>query len=210
MTFSRAILSLTGVLITLTSAGNAHAQKSVLTDEDIQTAIRSGATAKSHNPYTNDWGIGVVLGPRIWIDPVILSQVFTPTEWIKWQSHMSASKLLPPFKPREEDLAPVLHVGTMSTAKDMTIGCYHVMNVVLRDTKKSITLQPIQISTTVQTYQNIFGATLPCAGAIATFSLDGLEKVRAADSNREFLLTIVTEDGPIDQKIRKSEFSRLD
>jgi hypothetical protein len=197
-------------LIVLTGVGSLYAQKRVLTDDDIQSAVQSGATAKSHNPYTNDWGIGVVLGPKIWIDPVILSHIFTPTEWIKWQSHMSATKLLPSFKPQQEDLVPVIRVGTMSTAANMTTGCYQVTNVVLRDTKKSVAVQPIQISTTIQNYQNAFGATLVCAGAVATFGLDDLEKVRAVDSNREFILTVVTEGGPIDQKVKKSEFSRLD
>ena len=44
-----------------------------------------------------------------------------------------------------------------------------------------------------------FGAHLGCAGAVAIFSLDELEKLRSLDRNRDFLVSFATDAGPMDR-----------
>jgi len=134
--------------------------------------------------------------------------LFTPTEWIKWQAHLSAKKL-ESYVPHEEDLAPNVHVLVTTWVTDT--GCYQVSNVVLRDVRKTTVIQPSSFTPDTHVYQNAFGATVTCQGAIATFGLDQMEALRSLDSNREFLVSVLVPAGVAsDWKVTRKDFVRLD
>lgn len=186
-----------------------HAQKANLTDDDVKAAILTGQKKPSWGSAPSD-GIGVGLVEFShsfnWMDVY----VYTPIEWIKWQSRLSSTNLKP-FMPSQDDMAPVLRVIVMTGTSDLRYSCSQVSNVVLRDVKKSTVAQPISYTPAPQEYQNFFGATQMCTGAIATFGMDDLAKVRSMDPKKEFFIAIAVQGGtPIDRKLKEKEFSHLD
>ena len=71
-------------------------------------------------------------------------------------------------------------------------------------------IQPDSFTQTTQEYQNLFSAKVMCAGAVATFALDGLAKVRSLDPGQEFLVSIATDHGIVDRRLKKGQFSHIE
>jgi hypothetical protein len=206
-------LSLIAMRLLLVSVpSTVSAQKKNLTDDDVKAAAEFGQSRKNLSPDANGFerAIGAILGPTLWIPPYVVGFAFTPTEWIKWQAHAAAASLKP-YTPDKDDLASVFRVNVVSQPADnVAAGCYQVSNVVLRDTRKMTTIQPDSLMPTTQEYQNSFGAKLGCSGAVAIFSLDNLERIRKLDPNQEFLVSIATDHGIFDRKLKRGQFSRIE
>jgi hypothetical protein len=210
---TQGVLLMTALLFLAVNPSLAFAQKRDLTDEDIKAAVQFGIKKKFHSPISGrglGTGIGVLLHPRLWLVSNVYAYVFTPTEWIKWQAHTAANNLRLPYTPSADDLAPVLRVVVVSETSDLNYPCDQVSNVVLRDAKKATTVQPVQFAPMTQEFQNAFGAKVNCAGAIAVFSLDDLDKIRSLDANREFFVSIATDRAVVDRKVSKGDFDRLE
>ena len=200
---------LVALVMGITFSPMSHAQKTNLSEQDIKEAILAGQKSPGWgNPPW--WKIGVTLiqfsHSFNWMDVY----VYTPVEWIKWQSRLSSTNLKP-FMPSHDDVAPILRVIVITGTSDLRYGCSQVSNVVLRDVNRSTVLQPTSYTPTPEEYQNLLGAKQMCTGAIATFSMDDLAKVRNLDPKKEFLITTAAEgETPTDHKIKEKEFSRLD
>lgn len=197
------------VLMIVTFCPQIRAQKAALSEQDVREAIVAGQKKPGlGNPLW--WKVGVTLIQFSHQDDWMDLYVYTPVEWIKLESRL-ASANLKPYEPSQDDLAPVLRVVVITGTDDLRFHCSQISNIVLRDVKKSMIVQPISYTPASEDYQNLFGATQMCKGAIATFSMDDLAKVRSMDAKKEFLISTAAEgETPTDHKIKEREFPRLD
>ena len=211
------ILSVTSgivaVLIGLLVSCPLAAQKKELTDQDVSAAVQYGSTRTDKSGDFANLKIGIVIDANFYTDGFedpVDAYVFTPTEWIKWRAYLAAKDLKPTFVPGKDDLLPVLHVIVSSGIPEDTDGCRQISNVVLRDPKKTTMLHPATFTNRTTYFQNLFGAQLSCSGAMVTFDLSSLDKLRGLDPKREFLVSAVSDKGISDRKVKTKVFRFLD
>ena len=210
---SRLLRSMSLVMLVCVGSQQARSQSRTLSEDQIKAAVQEGQAKKNLSLDSNGYqhAFGALLGPTLWLPPYVVAYAFTPSEWIKFQAYATAKSLKPTYVPDENALAPVLRVFVTSQAgSTIGEGCYQVTNVVLRDVQKTVSVQPNAFQTADQDYQNVFGAKETCAGAVALFDLVAVDKVRSLDATHEFYVSIATDHGIMDRKLKKGQFSRIE
>ena len=168
-----------------------------LTLNDIQTAIFSGmaCTTCGQSGYT--------------------IMVYTPEQWIELGAARAKGEMLP-FSIADVNVqmrAPIVHVIALPSKANYLTGegisfSSSVHRVVLNDTARQITIQPITVvNDTVQ--DNSALRSIQYTTASADFLMSDVDKLRASDSKHEFFIVVVGDNQNKFFKVKSRDFKKL-
>ena len=180
------------------------AQKASLTPDDIKTAIEKGTAQK--NTFYKELGIGLRLSDGLLAYQL---QVYTPTTWIQRQALNAAFKY-EPYTPSDDDLRPVLRVIVTPRAPEGMYSCPLVNRVILQDTKKTNTAQPLTAVGSATVYQNAFGAQTICTRQYSEFALADLAQLRGSSDDGFVIKILQNQSGSeMSYEVKKKHFERI-
>jgi hypothetical protein len=131
--------------------------------------------------------------------------VYTPLAFIaNERAKAKEYRAFGPLEVTEEMRQPVLtviiHPDSPAAFHAFASSVEHV--VIGSTAKEAVALQPLRKETFGEEFQNAMGAKIDLSGVIATFPLDAIDAIRAADPNREFFVTVVGSGSKKDFKVK--------
>jgi hypothetical protein len=155
-----------------------------LSDEEVKLALTG--KGKDHSVLMQDMGLMAAQGNQI---PTIT--LYMPEAVLAIRGE-SAKKQFTQYEPSEEDKRRSLMIVAQGYAgKTITEGCTSITRVVLLSDPSGAIVEEAYLSEPLgETWRNNFGATNHCQALRTKFSLDNVQKVRAAAPNREFLVAV--------------------
>ena len=168
---------------------------SVLADDEVVSAI--GGKGKDHWVSIQDMGLMAAQGNQV---PTIT--LYMPEAVLAVQA-ASAKKQFTKYSPSEEEKRRSLMVVAEGYAgKTITEGCTSITRVVLLSDPSGTLVEEAYLSEPLaETWRNNFGARNECQALRAKFSLDEVQRVKAAAPNGEFLVAVFS--GNIKTKVYK-------
>jgi len=175
-----------------------------LSDDEVKQAL--GGKGKGHWVWIEDMGLMAAQGNQV---PQIT--LYMPDAVLAIGAG-SAKKQFIKYEPTEEEKKKSLMIVAYGFAGEtITEGCTSITRVVLSSDPAGGVVQEAYLSEPLgQVWRNNFGATNDCQALRTKFSLDDVQKVRAAAPNGEFFVAVFS--GTINTKmykIKKKHQSKL-
>jgi hypothetical protein len=166
-----------------------------LSAEQVQLAL--SGKGKDHWVLIQDMGLMAAQGNQV---PAIT--LYMPEAVLAMRAE-SAKKQFTQYAPAEEDKRRSLMIVAQGYAgKTITEGCTSITRVVLLSDPSGGIVEEAYLSEPLdETWRNSFGATNSCQSLRTKFSLDSVNKVRAAAPNGEFLIAVFA--GTVNTKMYK-------
>ena len=190
-----------------------------LTDEQVNAAIQRGYSGRGHQI-----GLRLVDQQEFFFSGLLCDTcqtsgyvitVYTPEQWVEEAAHY-AKREMAPFTLAdvpEEMRQPMLHVIAMPSTPQYLNGsgfswASSVHRVVLSDTSRAVTIQPVDLSHgSVETNSAFRSASF--TSATVSFYMTDVQKLRAADAKGEFFIVVVGDNKNKFFKVKERFMSSL-
>ena len=178
----------------VTSKTLAHAAN-LLSDDEVQQAI----SGKQNDRWVTIEDMGLMAAQGNQVPKIIL---FMPKAVLAIRAE-AAKKQFIKYEPTEEDKRRSLMIVAQGYAgKTIAEGCTSITRVVLLSDPSGGVLQEAYLSEPLEElWRNSFGATNNCQALRTKFSLDDVQKVKAAAANGEFFVAVFS--GSVNTKTYK-------
>jgi hypothetical protein len=171
-----------------------------LSDEEVKAALRGDG--RDHWVLIQDMGLFAAQGTRV---PSI--EIYMPEALLSIKSE-SARKQFIEYMPSPEDRQRSLTViANGYVGKTPADGCASITRIILLSDRSGRLLKEADLSQPLEeTWRNAFGATTYCQSVQAKFSLESVQKIRAAAPDGEFFIAVFA--GSINTKMYKIKHKR--
>jgi hypothetical protein len=208
------------ILLTLQGVSQAVVSRGRLTDEQVNAAIQRG----NHDKRSHRIGLTLVDQQEFFLSGLLCTTcqtsgyvitIYTPEQWIE-QAARYARREMAPFTIAdvpEEMREQTLHVVAMPSTPAYLNGngfswASSVHRVVLSDTSRAITIQPVALSHgSIETNSAFRSASF--ISATVSFFMADVERLRAADPKGEFFIVVVGDNKNKFFKVKTRYMSEL-
>jgi len=199
------------------------AQTTSLSDADVNTLIQNGFKDDGHwvlhqpgvHLYDKWASLGAAADKTGNQTSGFSVDIYTPSAWIEYQAFLAHKKMMPftleSVTPdmRREVVRVVAHPNTphQVSARGMA-WTSNVDHVVMQDTAKKTVIHPTSETASDREVQSAVSSPLTMHGQIAEFAVEDVRKIRGADGQGEFFVTVIGETKK-DFKVKAKDFAKL-